>query len=225
MISFVFLLLFVISLSSSEETKYELGKDSYIDAYIATHDLNKSKIKRKVNVEKEGQSYGPPEAGYDYGPAPYPPSRPVYGPPHPNYAPEPMFGIPYALTSIIDKIKSKLEVLTILKLLLKLVLFKKFVSFVGIICLLLFIPWLKDSKYGQHHGGGDDNGDDDDAAMRRIKNGHLDDDHLNNITVYIFEAIEKFTQIDKRKAVNGKNCTSVYCKVNRIAKQFADKFN
>ncbi|KAF5286161.1 hypothetical protein FQR65_LT12919 [Abscondita terminalis] len=169
MIKFMFVMLLLVYLSNGE-TKYETGKDSYIDAYIETHNLNKSKIKRKVNLEKEGQSYGSPEMTYDYSPAPYPPSRPVYGSPI-TYTPEPMFGIPYALTGLIDKIKSKLEVLTLLKILLKLVLFKKFVSFVGIICLLLFIPWLKDSKYGQ---GGEEEHGDDDVAMRTIKDGPLE---------------------------------------------------
>ncbi|KAF5303807.1 hypothetical protein FQR65_LT18952 [Abscondita terminalis] len=199
MMKFMFVMLLLVYLSNGE-TKYETGKDSYIDAYIETHNLNKSKIKRKVNLEKEGQSYGSPEMTYDYSPAPYPPSRPVYGSPI-TYTPEPMFGIPYALTGLIDKIKSKLEVLTLLKILLKLVLFKKFVSFVGIICLLLFIPWLKDSKYGQ---GGEEEHGDDDVAMRTIKDGPLDDYYLNNITIYILEAIRKYAQInDEREITKG----------------------
>lgn len=52
--------------------------------------------------------------------------------------------MPHAiLEGFLDKFKLKLDLFTIGKLLLKLVIFKKIVSFIAIICLLLFIPSLK----------------------------------------------------------------------------------
>lgn len=84
---------------------------------------------------------------------------PVYGPP----APAPIYGAPHAFLSILDKLKFKLDLFTIGKILLKIALFKKFVSFVGIICLLLFIPYLKKKVDDGVPQGGDD---DDDEAMR-----------------------------------------------------------
>ncbi|KAF5286395.1 hypothetical protein FQA39_LY16315 [Lamprigera yunnana] len=228
MLTFLMLLFFWVDPILGEKS-YEMGKDSYIDAYIQAHQLNKSKIKRKLNVEKDHHDelypvysgpkniYGPPDHGYDYGS-----SKPIYGPPPYSYGNgfDSNFGIPYALVSIFDKLKSKLEIFTLLKILLKLVLFKKFVSFVGIICLLLFIPWIKDKHYAKPDGGEDD-GDGD--VMRKIRNSPLDDDHLNNLTVYIVEAIRRYAQVDERASKN--NCDTIYCKVNEIAKTFADKYN
>lgn len=56
------------------------------------------------------------------------------------------YGMPHAMLSFLDKIKMKLNVFTILKIILKLVIFKKIVSFIALICLLLFIPKFKLSK-------------------------------------------------------------------------------
>lgn len=75
-----------------------------------------------------------------------------YGPPayYPPPQPEPVYGVPHALISgLLDKLKFKLDLFTLGKIILKLVLFKKLVSFIAVICLLLFIPSLK-------HMSGDD---------------------------------------------------------------------
>lgn len=82
----------------------------------------------------------------------------MYGPPAPVY------GMPHGMLGLLDKLKFKLDLFTVGKILLKIVLFKKFVSFVAIICLLLFIPTLKRKVDEGIPEGGDD--DDDDAAMR-----------------------------------------------------------
>ncbi|KAK9874927.1 hypothetical protein WA026_005742 [Henosepilachna vigintioctopunctata] len=113
--------------------------------------------------------YGPPQPVYGpphhvppqpvYGPPHHVPPQPVYGPPQPIYGPpQPVYGpppsnfkgIPYSLIeSVIDKFKFKLSLFTIGKIILKLVIFKKFVSFVAILCLLLFIPSLKNKNIMQ----------------------------------------------------------------------------
>ncbi|KAJ8931514.1 hypothetical protein NQ314_015587, partial [Rhamnusium bicolor] len=93
-----------------------------------------------------GPVYGPPNPGPVYGP-PNPP--PVYGPPAPApmYGPpssvQVFYGVPHAMLSIWDKLKLKLDLFTVGKILLKLVIFKKIVSLIAILCLLLFIPSLK----------------------------------------------------------------------------------
>lgn len=115
-------------------------------------------------------SYGPPEPIYGppkpiYGPPAHNPPQPVYGPPQPVYGPpqpvygppQPVYGpppalhgIPYSLIeSVFDKFKYKLDLFTIGKIILKLVIFKKIVSFIGILCLLLFIPSLKNKNMMQ----------------------------------------------------------------------------
>lgn len=52
----------------------------------------------------------------------------------------------HAFLGLLDKIHLKLDIYTILKVLLKLVIFKKIVSFIALICLLLFIPKFKMDK-------------------------------------------------------------------------------
>ncbi|KAK5650950.1 hypothetical protein RI129_001979 [Pyrocoelia pectoralis] len=231
------LLLLLVVVSVVGEQTFHMGQDSYIDAYLHTHDLNKVKINRKLNVDKDNHDdssaskhkYGAPDPGYEYGPP-----VPVYGPPHSTYGPpsysnygpppEPSFGIPFSLIhSIFDKIKFKFEIITLLKVLLKLVLFKKFVSFVAILCLLLFIPWLKHKKHG-HHGGGDNEHDEGDEDMRKLEGRSIfGGDNLNNITVYVLEALEKYAGKQSDGKASDDKCKSLYCQVNRVAKSFSDK--
>ncbi|XP_055377895.1 uncharacterized protein LOC129609798 [Condylostylus longicornis] len=100
-------------------------------------------------------------SGYEYPPVPEygPPPAPVYGPP----APKPIYGPPPHPSHIyinhpppffhhhhhpreetwLDKLKLKIDLFTIGKLLLKLIIFKKIVKFFAMICLLLFLPKLK----------------------------------------------------------------------------------
>ncbi|KAL3276456.1 hypothetical protein HHI36_011837 [Cryptolaemus montrouzieri] len=99
-------------------------------------------------------SYGPPQPVYGPPQPVYGPPQPVYGPPQPIYGPPSQpsnfNGLPYSLIeSIIDKFKFKLDLFTIGKIILKLVIFKKIVSFIAILCLLLFIPSLKNKNMMQ----------------------------------------------------------------------------
>lgn len=129
-------------------------------------------------------TYTPPASSYGgpyhkpapgYGPPTY--SAPVYlpGPPS-NYVP---YGPPIEESSkggslekwLLEKIKFKVDFYTIGKILLKLVIFKKIVKFIGLICLLLFLPTLK-KKLGMgdkdHHNS--DESDDESEEERLLKN-------------------------------------------------------
>lgn len=90
------------------------------------------------------QTYGPPAQTYGppasvYGPPINKPFLPVYGPPL-----KPTYGVPYTAPGIgfLDKLSLKLDILTIAKLLLKLLIFKKIVTMVAVVCMLLVIPKL-----------------------------------------------------------------------------------
>ena len=123
-------------------------------------------------VEDPPTSYGAPiqQSGGPYPPASYgpppqpaygPPPKPVYGPPPPApmYGP-PVYGRPYANTDLsvwlFNKIKSKINLYTLAKILLKLVLFVKVVKFIALICLLLFIPSLKPKEEDEDTAGSDE---------------------------------------------------------------------
>uniref|UniRef100_A0A1A9WYQ3 Uncharacterized protein n=1 Tax=Glossina brevipalpis TaxID=37001 RepID=A0A1A9WYQ3_9MUSC len=99
-------------------------------------------------------NYGPPHPNYGAPPPPsnYGPPQANYGPPQPNYGPPPpVYYKPLPFPSdprdhyaLLAKLKTKLNLFTIGKILLKLLIFKKIIKFIGLICLLLFLPKLKD---------------------------------------------------------------------------------
>ncbi|XP_028162972.1 heterogeneous nuclear ribonucleoprotein L-like [Ostrinia furnacalis] len=87
------------------------------------------------------QTYGPPANTYGppvHKPLP-PPPPPVYGPPL-----KPSYGVPYTAPGFgfLDKLSLKLDILTIAKLLLKFLIFKKLVTMLAVVCMLLVIPKL-----------------------------------------------------------------------------------
>lgn len=83
------------------------------------------------------------------------------------------YGVPHALGSIWDKLKLKLDLFFLGKILLKLIIFKKIVSFIAVICLLLFIPSLKKKLTGSSE---------DDSLMRSLSKEKLG---KSNQVVYI----------------------------------------
>lgn len=129
------------------------------------------------SYSNNGPNYGPPN--YEYGAPPVqpsygypPPSTSYYGPPmrpfYP-YGPPPsrpiMHSAPRDEHWLLDKFKFKLDLFTIGKLLIKLILFKKFIKFVALICLLLFLPKLQEkSMMKVEEFLGDDDEDDEDAS-------------------------------------------------------------
>lgn len=72
-----------------------------------------------------------------------PPQTPIYNAPPPSfYKPAPP--LPYHSHDYFwEKLKSKISLFTIGKLLLKLLIFKKIVKFIGVICLLMVLPKIK----------------------------------------------------------------------------------
>lgn len=117
------------------------------------------------------------DSGYQrkgtYGPPSYEPPKPVYGPPpsHPVYyhtAPPAHHHYPTVYNApredhwLLNKLKLKLDFFTIGKILLKLIIFKKIVKFLALICLLLFLPKL------QSHTTTSDNDDDDIGERRQL---------------------------------------------------------
>lgn len=144
-----------------------------------------------------------------------------YGPPNYYPPPEPVYGVPHAMLGLLDKFKVKLDLFTLAKILLKLILFKKLVSFIAIICLFLFIPWLKHEK-----------GDDDEKAysgdFRSISNENgmfihifmqiidnksfLGDDRINRLTTFVWESFKKYDGENK----NNSQCDTIYCKTRKV---------
>lgn len=99
------------------------------------------------------QSYGPPAQSYG-------PVQPTYGPPHfPQHPTYPVYGPPPTQAArgdwLWDKFHFKFDLLTLGKILIKLLIFKKIVKFFGVICLLMFLPTLIEKKKAQSDEQGD----------------------------------------------------------------------
>lgn len=69
-----------------------------------------------------------------------------YGPPVPVPIYGSLYEVPHAMLGFFDKLKFKIDLFTIGKIILKIMIFKKIVSLIAILCLLLFIPSLKHHK-------------------------------------------------------------------------------
>lgn len=144
-----------------------------------------------------GYSYGPPSTEYgppssEYGPPSHsyglPPVVHSYAPPgyssiqRPinvyNYGPAPQkFPIVHNVQSaprdehwLFDKLKFKLDLFTIGKILIKLIIFKKIVKFIALICLLLFLPKLQSKHMNvvDMLTGGDDSGEEEIDEKRSL---------------------------------------------------------
>lgn len=166
---------FVILGLFSGLNKAEIKQDSYHQALHNSHE-----DQHNYNDINVGPNY-PSGSGYDYQPqvkqqygAPmgYGPPSTGYGPPSGSYGPPissgygvpsgygpPMnYGVPYNFSPeqwILNKLKLKLDLFTVGKILLKLIIFKKIVKFFALICLLLFLPKLKHHVEDNHGDGGE----------------------------------------------------------------------
>lgn len=127
------------------------------------------------------QNYGPPVQNYgpppsNYGPPIQKPLAPIYGPPI-----KPFFNVPYTAPGLgfLDKLSLKLDILTIAKIMLKLLIFKKIVSMLAVVCLLLFIPKLIHFKKG-----GNNNYNDEEDRKFGDKNGELF--NITKLLVHVF---------------------------------------
>ncbi|XP_052869774.1 uncharacterized protein LOC128275343 [Anopheles cruzii] len=146
--------------------------------------------------------YGPPTstgnelylpAHKEYGPPPKPvygPPKPIYGPPPPPPAGPVNHGMPYFSpeTWLLSKLKFKFDLFTFAKILLKLVIFKKIVKFIALLCLLFFIPTLKPSSHGGH---GDDSSEEE---RRRSYDAKFDyERRLDDMTQFARTALDAFS--------------------------------
>ncbi|CAH0552536.1 unnamed protein product [Brassicogethes aeneus] len=212
-----------------EKVSVVYPKDSYLEAYSKSHSesgtIQGTKIDRDYSVSpqqsygvSQGSNYGPPVPAYDppvqsYGPSNYnyaPAPIPFYGPPS-----QPFYGMPHGMLGLLDKFKLKLDLFTLGKILLKLVIFKKIVSLIGILCLLLFIPSLKHKK---KHSSNDE---DEDVEMRQFKS-NRGEEKLNNVTQYVLGAIESYSNKQNEQS---KNCSGVYCKTEQYLKRINKKIS
>lgn len=140
------------------------------------------------DVAGGGYDYNLPKDNIYLPPAP---SSTVFGPTHSyNYPQEPfhkpVHPIPYySHDSFFAKLKSKMSVFTLGKIILKLLIFKKIVKFIGIICLLLVLPKLK-SLFS-------DNMSVEDGGMNS-KHVETDKEKLEKQITEIYEFITNFIQ-------------------------------
>ncbi|XP_053963575.1 uncharacterized protein LOC128866690 [Anastrepha ludens] len=118
---------------STRKCSAEYSQDTYLNAFENSH---KSTFDNNV-----GYNYIPPS---NIVPIP----QAEYGPPHAVYGP-PTFHKPVNIYHprehwILEKLKKKINLFAFGKIILKLLIFKKIVKFIGVICLLLFLPKLKE---------------------------------------------------------------------------------
>ncbi|XP_035895514.1 uncharacterized protein LOC118504740 [Anopheles stephensi] len=202
--------------AETEEAKN--AKDSYLAALKNSHKINTLPYKgtpirisrgdynivpsSSYDYSVPSANYGPPTGNELYQPAPHkeygPPPKPVYGPPKPIYGPPPppppsgpvSHGMPYFSPEnwLLSKLKFKFDLFTVGKILLKLVIFKKIVKFIALLCLLFFIPTLKPS------GGGGHSEESSEEDRRRSYDLQYDyEQRLGEMTKFALTALEAFT--------------------------------
>lgn len=98
-------------------------------------------------------TYGPPTMSFPTAPSSYYPSS-YMPPPVPQYGPPTavMETIQKGHEGFIEKLIKKIDLVLMSKALLKLIIFKKIIKFIAVICLLMFIPVLK-KKFEESAGG------------------------------------------------------------------------
>ncbi|XP_065080951.1 uncharacterized protein LOC135703608 [Ochlerotatus camptorhynchus] len=196
-------------LATGEEAKN--GKDSYLVALQNSQQINQqNKGNGLVRIPREDYS-NVPSSSYEYSLAPsntygapsnsygapqksvYGPPKPVYGPPQPVYGPPALMnhGKPYMSPEswLLNKLKMKFNWFTLAKILLKIVIFKKIVKFLALLCLLFFIPTLKPSESDSDHSGGDN----EDEHRRSYDLQYDYKSRLNQVTMFALKAMEAFT--------------------------------
>ncbi|XP_062121833.1 uncharacterized protein LOC133835784 isoform X1 [Drosophila sulfurigaster albostrigata] len=190
-----------------------VSRDTYTDALQNSHKTyyDNSAGDYKYNPPKDTNylpaaalppisAYGPPPdstgGGYDYHPPKdnsyLPPGTayghlPVFNSEQPPYY-QPVHSIPYnSHITFLDKLKSKISLFTLGKIILKLLIFKKIVKFIGIICLLLVLPKLKsvfaDNTSSEYEGMNSKNVESDKEKLER---------QINEIYEFITKSLEDF---------------------------------
>lgn len=136
------------------------------------------KFEPEITYNSPPNTYGPPANTYGPPANTYGPPAQTYGPPAPNYGPppqtygppihkpvpaygpplKPSYGIPYTAPGLgfLDKLSFKLDILTVAKLMLKFLIFKKIVTMIAVVCMLLVIPKLISFKKDAGSANNDD---------------------------------------------------------------------
>lgn len=157
------------SFSSSGSPSFSSSSSSYLPPSSYGPPV---KFESEVTYNAPPNTYGPPASSYgppasNYGPPShsYGPPAPIYGPPIPKplppiYGPplKPSYGVPYTAPGLglLDKLSLKLDILTIAKLMLKFLIFKKIVTMIAVVCMLLVIPKLISFKKDKDGAGADE---------------------------------------------------------------------
>ncbi|XP_031787734.1 pollen-specific leucine-rich repeat extensin-like protein 1 [Nasonia vitripennis] len=189
-------------------------------------------------------SYGPPSSSYGPPPSSYGPPLMSYGPPSTSHGPS-SYGIPYGSSQqglgslqatystsyplpdlfplpffpAIDlswPISLKINAYTLIKIILKIIIFKMIVKFIGTICLLLFLPKLISKKKDQHSD------DEEDDSRGFADKQTLSRERLHLLSSIVSRSIEHYAEL------NGKNgattsrrrdqeapCESLLCRIGR----------
>ncbi|XP_031620352.1 uncharacterized protein LOC116338920 isoform X2 [Contarinia nasturtii] len=170
-------------------------------------------------------SYGPPSFSYQYGPPSYQGSRPInvynYGPAPPKFPV--VHSSPRDEHWLFDKFKFKLDLFTIGKILIKLIIFKKIVKFIALICLLLFLPRLQTKHMNvvdMLSGGGDESEEEPDEK-RSFDFRQSRQKQINEVSRFAMTAIQSFT--DKHLVKCG-NLSDIPCRFQSMVDIIDDKY-
>uniref|UniRef100_A0A1B0CS33 Uncharacterized protein n=1 Tax=Lutzomyia longipalpis TaxID=7200 RepID=A0A1B0CS33_LUTLO len=225
----VIILCFLRIVLCDQQAQEQQQTDSYLSALHESHATG-------AGVRSPRDDLSP---GYDSGPKPiygpptsYGPSAPVYGPPT-AYGPPTGFyraGPPkyYAAVHhrtptdwLLDKLHFKLDLVTIGKIILKLIIFKKIVKFIAILCLLLFLPKLNmmgssSTDHNNHHDH-----DYDISVFRKFNVDESKNARINELTSFVLSSIDAFT----RKEVKcPQNSGEMSCRLNRMLTTIDSKY-
>ncbi|XP_055916163.1 uncharacterized protein LOC129949004 [Eupeodes corollae] len=196
------------------------NEDTYLQAFQNSHQPSDlygppPGYNYEPQIQQPQQEYGPPQPVYG-------PPQPEYGPPpHAEYGPPPQTeyvnhppsviyheypkpqSIPYNHHQVslpewlLGKLKLKLNIFTLGKILLKLIIFKKIVKFIGVICLLLFLPKLGALFKMDEPADSGDAGDSGDASIE-MREFRTDRDYFNerleDAARQVLKSLEDFTK-------------------------------
>nr|CAD7405867.1 unnamed protein product [Timema cristinae] len=237
--SLLFLLLAALAATGSPDGEDDLykdrqGRDSYLEAYQDSHGSGPTSEVVFPSPEHEGPHESPsyytpsspppytapapahsyytpsspppytaPAPAHSYGP-PLSPSYPVYGPP-----PSSVYGAPHSAPTNGFNLMG-LDIHTILKILLKITIFKLIVKFITILCLLLFIP-----KFDM--GSNTSTPMDEERRDYGVGRGGSEES-INALTHLVLNAIENNSTLDTATESTADCQDNLYCNLARAAK-------
>ncbi|XP_077294926.1 uncharacterized protein LOC143917316 [Arctopsyche grandis] len=197
----------------AEPTGYSsyAAQDSSANSYYPQNDNALADSYLPQNNYGPPKKYGPPSQHYGAPHHAYGAPSHSYGHPNPMYGPpKPVYGVPYEAPSFFDKFDFKFDLITLAKILLKVVIFKKIVKFIAIVCLLMFIPKLIHLKKGKE----------DDEEERTVsvssKEGKMSE-RINILATFLRQAVETYS-------VQEKGCEDVGCRVKRVLDDVDDNY-